>query len=74
MLWLYLGGTYSNCLRDEGIHALLGAHVDLDGRGVAARAGDFAGDGRDGGIIGLWVGRLVGQLGRVCDGLGSHDD
>lgn len=41
-------GTYSNGLRDEGIHALLGSHVDLDGSGIAAGGGDFAGDGGDG--------------------------
>lgn len=40
--------SYSNGLCDEGIDALLGPHVDLDGRGIAAGRGDFAGDGGDG--------------------------
>lgn len=66
--------TDGNRLGDEGIHALLGADVDLDGRGLAAGGGDLAGDGGDGRGGGFGVWRFGRELGRVCDGFRGDDD
>lgn len=66
--------AYSNRLGDEGVDALLGPDVDLDGRGLAAGGSDFAGDGGDGRGGGFGVWGVGGQLGGVCDGLCGDDD
>lgn len=69
-------GSYGDGSGDEVVDAVFEADVDGDGGGLAARGGDFTGDGGDGAVGGVGIGgEGVAGLGAVAaDGLGGDDD